>query len=1139
MAKRKEKSNCSETQHTLSFTARRSRRRSGLFLRRFLAEEAGKRIYDDEKRKAAHDVFCRWADLEKAGHLNKKETSLDAAFLNEVFGAALHYVPVTENPAHYQLEPQYSIPETGTADGALGDFQSGFNIPPLVVIELKDASVDLDHDKFNGRTPVQQCWDYLNALPDCPWGIVSNFVSVRLYHRRKGTLAYEEFKLQELRDFKRFCDFYCIFERGGLVRPDPGRSLRAEELLKRTETRQFEVGVKLYNEYSQERRRLLDHLHYNLNYSLEKSIHIAQKLLDRIIFVAFCEDRDLLGEKTLDKTYGTIPPFIRVTNPRWRNFLDLFRAMDKGHRNMIYLETGYNGGLFKHDPDVDELQLDDQWTNFFQHVGTYDFRDEINVEVLGNLFERSVAELEKIRVTGLFGIVKNGNGVEAKMPKSAERKRFGIYYTPPEFTALIVDLAVGEIIRQRLDKILTDPIGAAKCREAFDALRDVKICDPACGSGAFLIRVYDVLETAYEKVLDDLRDHDPQAADDLSEKVPDIILADNIHGADVSPQAVEITQLALWVRSARRGKTLADLSKNIVYGNSLVADPAVHPQAMRWNEIFPEIFNRKGREGFDCVIGNPPWERMKVQEREFFALSAPEIANAVSAAKRRKLVERLKDVSPELYEQYLRAQWNAEKTLDYVRQCGDYPLTGKGDVNTYMVFAELAGKIVSPVGRVGLLVPSGIATDHTTREFFNNLIDCETLVALYDFENKMPYFPDVHRSFKFSVLVFGGKETKQSAADFAFFMHHVDELDEKKRHIKLSAKDLALMNPNTRTCPVFRSRRDAELTKAIYRRVPILIDKNRKQGGNPWNIKFVRMFDQTNDAELFLDREELVKRGAKQDGNRWKKGKQVFLPLYEAKMVQAYDHRAASVIVEKENWFRQGQTDETTLVSHQNPEFLVQPRWWGDKDVIYKQIGAYIPPALLAFKNVTSPTNRRTMIASVIPTVGVINSAPLILFNNNISAHLQCCLLANLNSFILDYVTRQKIGNVNLNFFLIEQFPMFPPDRYGERCPWDKRQTLEKWISDRVLKLTCTAEDMRPLAEAAGFDPPIHKWNPRERAEIMAELDAAFFHLYGIDRDDVQYILSTFSGFSDESDQTEMPFIGENDVLGAYDRLVI
>ncbi len=225
----------------------------------------------------------------------------------------------------------------------------------------------------------------------------------------------------------------------------------------------------------------------------------------------------------------------------------------------------------------------------------------------------------------------------------------------------------------------------------------------------------------------------------------------------MSEQAVEITRLALWIRSARLGKTLADLSQNIVWHNSLVDDPQVSDRAMSWQAVFPAVFGR-AESGFDCVIGNPPWERMKLQEREFFSFSAPEIANAVSAAKRRELIAALGRSNPTLFVRYQRAKEDADRALAYARNSGQYPLTGRGDINTYMLFAELARKIVAPHGRVGLLTPSGVATDDTTKEFFSALMESKTLVALYDFENKAPVFPDDHPDrFQFCTLLRGAQ----------------------------------------------------------------------------------------------------------------------------------------------------------------------------------------------------------------------------------------------------------------------------------------------------------------------------------------------------------------------------------------------
>ncbi len=219
----------------------------------------------------------------------------------------------------------------------------------MAVIELKGPAANLDADKFNGRTAVQQCWDYLNALPDCPWGIVSNFVTIRLYHRNKTPLAYQEFRLQELRKPEIFQQFYYLFEAGGLLKPSIGQRPRALLMLEKTQNRQREVGDQLYQSYSDNRYRLIEHLHRQHGKGVDAAIRVAQKILDRIIFVAFCEDRGLLPERCIEEAYKTIPPFTKVTNPRWQNFLDLFHAIDRGHERLD-LPTGYNGGLFRHDP---------------------------------------------------------------------------------------------------------------------------------------------------------------------------------------------------------------------------------------------------------------------------------------------------------------------------------------------------------------------------------------------------------------------------------------------------------------------------------------------------------------------------------------------------------------------------------------------------------------------------------------------------------------------------------------------------------------------------------------------------------------------------------------------------------------------
>jgi hypothetical protein len=1123
-----------------------NRQKRPLFVQAYLKDKSQDQRLQDDRCERAHEIIVKWADLESSGALQTQmESNLEGEFLTQVFGEALGYTLFSEGLSQWNLKPKFRLNDQ-IADAAIGFFEANLEVAPRAVIELKGPTVNVDRDKFDGRTPVRQCWDYLAEVPDCPWGIVSNIVSFRLYHRAQTTRVYQLFTLQDLRRWEAFLQFYCLFERAGLLPVGIDQVARADALLEKSEKRQREVGDELYSDYHDNRVRLIQYLTGPAHAKpLDVAIRMAQKLVDRIIFVAFCEDRELLPPRSLFRAWKEIPPFYRVTNPKWQNFLSLFHNINEGSPSGDV--PAYNGGLFKKDDGVDDLQLDDSWTDFFKSIGDYDFGSEVNVDVLGHLFEKSINDIERIRVAGGLWESKGDEAISSRMEKSAERKRGGIYYTPPEFTRFMVEHTVQKVVIEKLGAVeekhgidLQSPERHTqdgklhRCVEdAVAAIRTIRVVDPACGSGAFLIQAYDVLEEHYLDLAQALDQVDPTGAEAIRAQMPDFILHDNLFGVDLSPEAVEITQLSLWLRSARRGRTLMDLSRNIVCGNSLVTDPEVDPRAMSWETTFPRVFVRE-EVGFDCVIGNPPWERMKLQEREFFDAIVPDIATAVDAATRRKLIADLETEKPEIHERYMQAKASADKTLDHIRNSGRYPLCGKGDINTYAVFAELAKTLVSPNGRVGLLVPSGIATDHTTKDFFGHLVDGDFLIGLYDFENKAPVFPDVHRSAKFCVFLFGGPARKSAEADFVFFAHQMDELEENNRHISLSKDDFKRLNPNTLTCPIFRSRRDAEITKAVYRCVPVLVDKTRREGGNPWGIKFVRMFDQTNDAELFHTAKQLEEAGFKRDGAFWKKRKQVFLPLYEAKMVQVYDHRAASVVVDDTNWMRQGQTDGATLVQHQNPEYTVEPRWWVDAAEVLQAVGKELPAGFLAFKDITSPTNQRTMIAAAIPWTAVTNHLPLML--TECEPRRSLCLLANLNAVVLDYIARQKIGGVTLNFFIVEQFPVFGPDFYDRRCAWSKREKLERWIADRVLKLTCVSNDMKPLAEAAGFKPLIHKWDPSERAGLQAELDAAFFLLYGVRREDVEYILSTFNGIKKESEGLLTGGTTLKRILACYDK---
>lgn len=297
-------------------------------------------------------------------------------------------------------------------------------------------------------------------------------------------------------------------------------------------------------------------------------------------------------------------------------------------------------------------------------------------------------------------------------------------------------------------------------------------------------------------------------------------------------------------------------------------------QFFHWHLEFPEVFGDPtspaphGPEGwpggFSCVLGNPPWERVKLQEQEFFAARDPQIAKAPNAAARGRLIKALEEKDPSLYVAFTAAKRNAEGQSAFLRLSGRYPLNGRGDVNTYAVFTELFRSLTGPRGQSGVIAPTGIATDATTQYFFKDLVTTASLVALYDFENARPIFDGVHRSFKFCLLTMSGRSLQTPAASFAFFLH--DPGDIASSEFELTPEEITLLNPNTGTCPIFRTRRDAEITLGIYRRVPVLI-KEGDPDGNPWGISFMTMFHMSNDSHLFHTREELEDDGWVLEGN--------------------------------------------------------------------------------------------------------------------------------------------------------------------------------------------------------------------------------------------------------------------------------
>jgi hypothetical protein len=798
------------------------------------------------------------------------------------------------------------------------------------------------------------------------------------------------------------------------------------------------------------------------------------------------------------------------------------------------------------------------------------------------------------------------------------RKTSGSYYTPSSLIESLLDTALDPVLDEA-EKNVDDP-------EA--ALLSVTVCDPACGSGHFLVGA----ARRISKRVAGIRTGDPEPPPEAVRSAMRDVVARCIYGVDMNPLAAELAKVSLWLEAVEPGVPLAFLDAQIKVGNALigttpvlladgipdeafkpidgdnktfarriaklnkeqragqgtlggievdvdnrklaeradqvieaaglslidihvqqqrlsayvdsddyrrareVADawcaafvwrkspeaplPVTHqtlldlagqpdlvPDSTRdeiarltgeyrffhWHLEFPHIFPTSSLDsesrnqhtgwygGFDVILGNPPWEHVELKEQEFFEVRDPETA-ALSGAKRKKRIADLICSGSPVGRAYLDAKRFLDGFRHFAVGSGRYPLCGRGRIKTDPIFAEGARNLISGRGRFGMILPTGIATDATTQYFFRNLVETGALASLYDFENRKPLFEGVDSRFKFALLTLAGRDVREPAADFAFFAHDPTDLQRPNGRFALTPAEIKLLNPNTGTCPVFRSRRDAEITLGIYRRVPVLINERDPVNGNPWGIKFMQgLFNMTGDSHLFHTRDELEADGWTLDGNVFEEGTRRMLPLYEAKMIHHYDHRWAT-------YERDGTVRDVTLEEKQDPNFVAMPRYWvSEREVDAQLLHRWLQPWLLGWRRIGRSTDERTVIASRIPRYPVPDKFALLLPSADPSG-----LQGALTSFVLDFVGRQKGGGMQLDMFLVKQLPVPSPPAFDQPPQWNAVSSLAEWTGKREAMLNSGT------------------WNVGERALVRAELDAAFFHLYGIERDDVDYIMETF-----------------------------
>ncbi|WP_202528483.1 DNA methyltransferase, partial [Streptomyces sp. SID486] len=838
------------------------------------------------------------------------------------------------------------------------------------------------------------------------------------------------------------------------------------------------------------------------------------------------------------------------------------------------------------------------------------------------------------------------------------RRSSGSYYTPASLVESLLESALDPVIEGAVRRGEASAGRAGESDPAGAIVRELlslRVCDPACGSGHFLVAAARRIAGRVAAAREGTREPSPGAV----RRALDEVVTRCVYGVDLDPTAVELAKVALWLEAAEPGRPLGFLDAHLKHGNGLVgATPALlaggvptdafkpvvgddrktavelqrrnraeraggagrppgpaaagplrepadlwcaafvwpkRPQApqaptermfralcagdraavpeathaevvrlreaygfFHWHLEFPEVFpvpasgaavrpETGWAGGFDAVLGNPPWERVKLQEQEFFAGRSPAIARARNAAARKRAIAGLRQ-DPDgrlLLAEFEAAKRRSEGESHFLRTSGRYPLTGRGDINTYAVFAETGRTLTGPRGRTGIIVPTGIATDATTRFFFKDLVTHGRLAALYDFENEDRIFPGVHNQLRFCLLTLRGTGDPDEPAQLVFKVRRAAQI--AGRRYRLTADDILRMNPNTGTCPVFGSRRDAEITLGIHRRVPVLVDESRPDG-NPWEVTFLRMFDMANDSAVFRPDaqrgetlENLREEGWNPKGNVLVRGEERLLPLYEAKMLHHYDHRFSTYEGATDQQLNKGTLPRLTDERHQDAGACPVPRYWvPEGDVATGEFGrrgrevraagvrsrlaarGWRRDWVLGWRDITNQSNERTMICAVAPAHGFGHKFMLALTDG-------AALLAGVwSSFVLDYAARQCVGGTSLSYFVVRQLPVPAPRTLARHAGF---------LLPRLAELVYTAHDLAGFARELGDVGPPFRWDPERREILRAELDAFFFHLYGVSRDDTAYVLDTFHVTRSNDVRRYGRYRTKELILAEYDRM--
>ena len=1050
-------------------------------------------IINDTQRKAQE----KWLDLLERNKL-EKEVENYTVFQNTILRDLLGFPEEVIEKGYNKKDVEFAFKDLEGQWSVLFEAKG---------TKTRDLFANQHRDKANQKTPVKQTYDNLTRFEFIKYGVCTNYQNFVLMDYNLKFSAFQQFDFQSTKNNdEKLKEFIGIFSYQSLVINKDISKFKTE-----SDNADKELTTEFYKLFHETRLMLIKAFKEKQNVDQSEAVYYAQRFLERILFLFFAQDNGLIDNPKLFTERVLNQLKLRQCTEDSRKIFDdiklLFKALDKGSK--ILGIHGFNGELFsgttipekvyfldfqtkaffakeKQNSKLSkELKLfgnsADIWKKFGENVNpiirnllimdSRDFNSELNVTVLGHILEQSLDDLGEIQKIG-----------------DIKRKVEGVYYTPSTLTDYICRNTIIPYLSKSNVNDVHDLISEYQddIEELEEKLEKIKIVDPACGSGAFLINATEILleiTEGLEKIKNDTKTQvsSGKLDDWQKEKETSKIIKNNIFGIDINRDAVQIAKLSLFLIMAKPGEKLTNLSQNIMVGDALIDDKDVYPNAFSWHEQFPDIMSNGG---FDIVIGNPPWQGIKPDVDEFFS-SRPEIqilltnkfpkkkipfSKLNAPQKKRFMDECLKKQNVRVsFDEYLNSY---KEKMDYFGSPGKYALQGVGDINLYKLFIEKSLQIIQKDAIFGMVLPSGIYYDLGPKELRQVIFDKNSILELCGFVNKKPIFEDVHRQFKFCTFIFKkGGSTDKFLAKF-FVLDDTELQNFRETAIEYNLEFIKRSSPNHLTILESSNKIEQQIFEKLFR-FPTLEDPT-------CNFKVTQELHMTNDKNLFHTAN-------------------VGPPLYEGKMIHMFKHT------------------------------LRPPQYWLDKDKVedklkqkelrripakIKKLNPNISLKLhaheyrLVWRIQANSTDTRTLISTILPpNVFLGNSLgyfiPIIFENTTyikpFSNTEMVFLCGMLNSFVQDFLMRHKMSR-NINNFHIN----------GQPIPrFDKNNLLHQKLFKNSMMLICTTDEYAKLSKEVGVSEYVT--DSAKRMALEAQINACVAKIYGLTIEELEYVLESFS----------------------------